>query len=72
MEALGFHDNIPSAFDVLFRGVAYSANISPKVMPDGRPGNFQDINLVGSIFLAKARCALLVDYMENEVTLTFK
>lgn len=71
MEALGFSDHIPRSFDITFDGLSYPAEVSPKVMPDGRPGHFQDINLIGSSFLSKARCTALLDYPNNEVTLTF-
>ena len=71
MEALGFSDHIPKSFDIVFNGMSYPADISPKLLPDGRAGNFQDINLIGSNFLSKAHCTVVLDYPNNEVTLTF-
>ncbi len=72
MEALGFSDHLPKSFDIVFEGMSYPADVSPKVLPDGRTGHFQDINLIGSSFLSKARCTVLLDYPNNEVTLSFR
>ena len=71
MVALGFTDHLPKSFDIVFKGKSYPANVSPKVLPDGRTGHFKDINLIGSSFLSKAGCIVLLDYHNNEMTLKF-
>ena len=72
MEKLGFNDQIPPSFEILFRGMVFPASVSPKVMPDGRVGQFQDVNLIGSSFLTKSRALLLADYEKNEMSITFR
>jgi hypothetical protein len=72
MEKLGFTDHFPQSFEILFNGMAFPASISPKIMPDGRAGQFPDINLMGSSFLTKSRALLLADYEKNEVSITFR
>ena len=71
LEALGFTENIPKTLDVLHRDTTFSASISPKLLPDGRQGHFQDIDLIGSGFLRSALANLTVDYRNNEVTIEF-
>lgn len=69
LEALGFLENIPTTFDILFRNIAFEASVSPEIMPDGREGHFRDVNLIGSSFLTKARAKLHMDYAHNEFSL---
>ena len=68
---LGFTENVPKSFDIMFRGVSYAASISPKVLDDGRVGHFQDINLIGSNFLKIAGGRLDLNYAMNEVAISF-
>lgn len=72
MEELGFSDNVPQSFEILFRGMAFPASLTPKIMPDGRAGQFKDVNLIGSSFLTKSRALLLADYGNNEISITFR
>ena len=71
LEALGFTENIPKSLDVVYRDTHHIASISPKFLPDGRQGHFQDINLIGSGFLKTLSANLFVDYRNNEVTIEF-
>jgi hypothetical protein len=69
--ALGFTDNLPKSFDIVFRGVSFAASISPTILDDGRIGHFHDINLIGSNFLKVAGGRLDINYPKNEVSITF-
>lgn len=71
LEALGFTENIPKSLDVAYRDTHHIASISPKFLPDGRQGHFQDINLIGSGFLKTLSANLIVDNRNNEVTIEF-
>lgn len=70
LEKLEFSNRIPSSFEILFREMAFPASIIPKDI-DGRPGQFQDVNLIGSSFLSESRAVSLVDYQKNEITISF-
>jgi len=69
---LGFVENIPKTFDLIFRDKSYAASVSPIVLPDGRTGNFKDINLLGSNFLKVSNGVVLINYPDNELTITFE
>lgn len=71
MEKLGFTDHVPPYFEILFRGHTFNASISPKTTPDGRTGQFQEINLIGASFLSSSRALLSVDYGGLEMSITF-
>ena len=71
LQAMGFQENIPADFDILFRGMTFPASISPKTLPDGRPGNYHDINLIGSNFLKVAGGELSVNYPSGDVQIQF-
>ena len=68
---LGFTENVPRSFDILFRGKSFVASVSPKVLDDGRKGHFPDINLIGSNFLRVAGGHLDINYRANEITISF-
>lgn len=72
LEALGFTDNIPSTFGLVFNERTYQANMSPLMQKDGRKGLFHDINLIGASFLSKSNATLIVNYNDDKVTLSFK
>lgn len=72
MEALGFSDAIPYTFDLRFRDRVYEAVMSPLKQLNGKDGHYHDINLIGATFLTNSRALLTIDYMENDVTLSFK
>ena len=71
IKLLGFTENVPKSFDIMFRGVSYAGSLSPKVLDDGRPGHFHDINLIGSNFLKAARGRLDMNYRMSEVAISF-
>ena len=70
MKALGFTDNIPGTFDILFRNITHTAVVSPTTV-DGKDGHYKDINLIGATFLTKMRAEVILDYRANLVTLSF-
>lgn len=68
---LGFTDNIPGTFDLLFRGRTYEAVMSP-LKHNGQIGHYHDINLIGATFLTDSRTKLTIDYNEKNITMEFK
>lgn len=66
MEALGFKDNMPETFEMMFEGVPYEAVMSPKT------GHYHDINLIGASFLSLTHACVTVDYLEKIVDVDFQ
>ena len=72
MESLGFSDSIPETFDLMFRGKAHQAVLSPMKSPCGEEGRYHDINLIGATFLSKTCAKLDFDYGSNSVKMVFE
>jgi hypothetical protein len=66
MDALGFSNPVPQTFDLIFRGKAHEAVVSPL------KGHYHDINLIGATFLSKTCATLDIDYGTNSVKITFE
>ena len=66
MKALGFYDQIPNRFQLVFRGQSHEAVLSPL------NGHYKDLNLIGATFLKASGGRLMVDYFTNSLTLDFK
>ena len=71
LEALGFVDNLPETFSVVFNDMTFEASLSPIISSDGKVGRFKEINIIGSDFLRASRSSLIIDYKNAEVTMTF-
>jgi len=61
---LGFTENVPSQFQVIFRNKTFNAAMSP---PDS---HFADINLLGGSFLGDVNGKLEVDYASKTFSVT--
>ena len=84
MKALGFSDNLPSTFDLIFEDKVYEAVMSPSLpstailhsLDEGSEGKegrgFHDINLIGASFLSKSHANILINYSQNTLKLSFK